>query len=115
MARWILRQSDFKVLRMFGHQGQRIYKCPTVRRRTGEDAYTPECIEAMQANFHDHIRKGASTTKVTTYKGTIRTDDQPKTVERDNQLRSVRIRAEYLDTYTDSVQDAPDAPGIRTG
>lgn len=70
-----------------------------MRRRTCDDAYTQECIEEMQANFHDHIKKGASTTKVTTYKGTIRTGDQPKTVERDNQPRSVRIRADDLEKH----------------
>ena len=63
-------------------KGNDVSKCPTVRRLTDEDAYTQECIQDMQASFYEYIKKGASTTKVVTYKGSVKASAQPKTVEK---------------------------------
>ena len=65
--------------------GQEVYTCPTVRRFAGEYAYTQECIQPMQASFYEYIKKGASTTKVVTYKGTLKTSGAPTTI--DNPMR----------------------------
>ena len=42
-------------------RGDQVYKFPTIRRRTEEEAYNKEALDSMRANFFDHVRVGAKT------------------------------------------------------
>ena len=90
----VSRSSEYLVIK-----GDEVYKCPTVRRLTDEDAYTAECLQEIRANFFEYIKKGATTSKTVTYKGEIKGGITPKTVDKDAQPRSVRIRATDLDKH----------------
>ena len=52
----ITRSSEYMVA-----QGDRIYKCPTIRRRVAADAYTDRCLDDIKVDFYEYIRKGAVT------------------------------------------------------
>ena len=94
-ARVITRSSEYLVI-----QDEHIFKCPTIRRKVAADAYKPECVEGMRADFFEYIKKGASTTRLEVHKGGgKKTTEMPKPEERIAQPRSVRIRESDLEQF----------------
>ena len=81
-------------------QDEHIFKCPTIRRKVAADAYRPECLEGMKADFFEYVKKGASTTRLEVHKGGgKKTTEMPKPEERSAQPRSVRIRESDLEQF----------------
>ena len=71
------RSSEYLVIK-----GDEVYKCLTVRRRAEGEAYTPECLKDARADYFEYVKRGASTSKVVTYKGDAKEGGIPKTIER---------------------------------
>ena len=88
------RPSEYLVFK-----GDEVYKCFTLRRKPEGEAYTPECLTDARADYFEYLTRGASTSKVVTYKGDAKEGGIPKTIERESQPRSVRIRAEDLKKF----------------
>ena len=90
----VCRSSEYLVAK-----GDEVYKCRTVRRKAEGEPYTPECLKDAGADYFEYIKRGASTSKVVTYKGDAKEGGIPKTIERESQPRSVRIRADDLKKF----------------
>ena len=47
----------------------RIFKCPTIRRRVSAEAYRRACLTDMNADFYEYILKGALTSRAVAVEG----------------------------------------------
>ena len=70
----------------------RIFKCPTIRRRVSAEAYRGACLTDMNADFYEYTLKGASTSRAEAVEGGNREKSLEVGKDRAYAPRSMRIR-----------------------
>ena len=49
--------------------GDKVFKCPTIRRRVSSEAYKRTCVDKMSADFYKYVSRGASTSRTEVVEG----------------------------------------------
>ena len=105
----VTRSSEYLAI-----QGDRVFKCPTMRSRSDGERYPVTVLENMRADYFEYVRKGASTRKVEVLREDLQGREAPRPQPREYAPRRLYLRRADLEEHGYTV-GCPACVWLQTG